>query len=220
MIRTAALQALAAGEARSGGASLQKRVLDRPSVAGMARGLALAVAMRLGSITGGVGDPAFVDTVIAGVVLGERQTSTVFIREHGGSEADGGAGLGVWRYANETQSEVLEFHRHPGSMSVDFLEFEVRAGAPSTGAPAQHTRLRAFQSAKGIRLGLTVAEVLKRLGPPCERRKDNTGVVLIYACSPTKVCPALATVNVPEYRSEYRFVEDALVAFKAGYPYP
>lgn len=189
-------------------------------MAGMTVALALALAIPLAGVTASAGDPQFVDTAMAGVVLGDRQTSAEFVREHGGSEADGGAGLGIWRYANETQTEILEFYRHPGGVAADFMEFQVRAAAAATGAPAQRTRLGAFQSGKGIRLGLSAADVMKRLGPPLEHRQGNTVLVLSYGCSSPQVCSALTAVNMPEYRSEYRFTDDALVAFKAGYPYP
>ncbi len=92
-------------------------------------------------------------------------------------------------------------------MSVDYAaapsELPVLAGDPE-----------AFVTRKGIRLGMTRAELEALIGEPAYL----IGETSIYELSGDSAI--LRRYNMPIYRATYGFKDDLLIGFQFGFPYP
>jgi len=165
-------------------------------------------------------DPPYWDTMIAGVLLLDDSSGRALQERTGAEVRDEPFGFGVLRILNRTGTEVLEFVAHPGGAPHWFSEFRVRAADLADRGGVAPSDIAAFESGRGVRLGLTIRELVTALGEPHERVETGNTVALVYRCASARPCPGLLRANMPQYEGRYTFQSGRLTAFESGYPYP
>jgi hypothetical protein len=175
----------------------------------------LAVAV-LGAATG---DPKFWDPVVSGVTLADVRTGKAFIMRHGPVGEEPEDDFPQFRCLNADGTEILALILHYGSERYAFGQFRVWRPTPAEATQGKRAAVPSFVTSKGLRLGLTIEEVVASLGPG--QRSDHPGEVrLRYFCDSVKACPGLQRVNMPQYEAAYTFRHGRLVSIEGGYPYP
>jgi hypothetical protein len=164
-------------------------------------------------------DPEFVETEVAGVLLGDRASGTRFTSTHGKGKVEDD-GYIHHKYLSGSASEVLDLVFYPGSVKNTFDKAEVRGASPLDVQRLPRLSLSGFVSRRGIELGRSRDEIVALLGRPQSVAEKDGRVILLYRCDSRKRCPILKRVNMPAYEARYVFQADKLVEFSLGFPYP
>jgi hypothetical protein len=157
--------------------------------------------------------------MIAGVALEDATSGHAFVMRHGLEVFEPDDDFPQVRVLNSDGTELLALLQHYGAQRHEFGQFRVRRPSPIDAKRGKRGAQTSFVSGKGVRLGLTVEEVVDLLGTGAQETRDLQ-VTLHYACSSTRACPGLGRVNMPSYEAIYRFQNGKLVSFEGGYPYP
>lgn len=122
------------------------------------------------------------------------------------------------RFASDDGTQRMTLVSHPGSVG-DVAEVAVAYGK---GDGKRLPGVKAFVTGKGIRLGMTEAEVTSLLGPPLRARRKDSTRTLEYRVEekPGRASAFLEHYGMPVYYGVYRFAGDRLVAFRFGFEYP
>jgi len=123
---------------------------------------------------------------------------------------------------NGDSSEVLTLIFHEGGMRHEVAQMRVRAFSRrrESGLVGYDTCAR-FVSGKGIALGTRPAQVIERLGTPTRTEERAGETWLVYELwDETLSYEVLRKVKMPGWEGVYVFVDDVLVDFGFGYPYP
>ncbi len=183
--------------------------------------LVLVVALSCGlRQSAGPADTSFVDTHVGAVSLADEASGKAFVLRYGGHEFEPDLGLRVFRYVNAGKNEVLDLVMHPGGVRYEFMVFRLRRPRGAEATTATVAGLESFRSGRGVRLGLTVAELARVLGAPLRQSVSGGNGVMVYRCTSQATCPTLKQVNMPAYEGKYSFRGGILVACEWGYPYP
>jgi hypothetical protein len=164
-------------------------------------------------------DPEFVETEVAGVLLGDRASGKHFTSRHGEGKVEDD-GYVHHRYLSASASEVLDLTSYPGGVKNAFEKVEVRRSEPSDVRRLPQLPLPGFASRRGIALGLSRDEIVALLGQPHSVAEKDSRIILSYRCDSRKRCPILKRVNMPAYEARYVIEADKLVQFSIGFPYP
>ena len=127
-----------------------------------------------------------------------------------------------YHYYSTMARETLTMTQHPGDGKYQISIFKVQY---SDKADHDYRKLNidAFETEKGVRLGLNKKQIIERLGS-CYVAKDssNNYIELYYRLetpddSRTKI---LANNNMPIYYASYKLWDDKLEKFEFGFDYP
>jgi hypothetical protein len=177
------------------------------------------IALLTGSLLATGADPKYWDPVIADVTLEDPSSGKAFVMRHSPEAYQPDDDFPQFRLLSSEGTEVLVLLQHHGAERYGFGQFRVRRSSSVEGKRLKKGSLQHFVSGKGVRLGLTIEQLVVLLG--AGQRDDGKGVVsLRYSCSSGQTCPGLQQVNMPAYEAIYRFQRGTLVEFEAGYPYP
>ena len=122
---------------------------------------------------------------------------------------------------NKTGTEVLTFFFHPGGEVMAFSEFKVSlvSEAKLTGKPIKLARIASFVSGKGIKLGLSKAQLIKILGPPQQSSSAGGATILDYRIQDPEAGQLLG-YPAELYYGTYAFKAGKLAEFRFGFRYP
>jgi hypothetical protein len=165
-------------------------------------------------------DPPFVDIHIGSVTLASASSGQAFVSRFPGHVREVDGSLPFVRYVNAANTELLDLVLHPGGQATEFMEFRVRRFRTADAPTAAVASVDAFRTGRGLRLGLTVSEVVDLLGPPDQRTSSGRSEGLHYRCASARRCPILQRTNMPLYYGRYFFTDGHLAAFEGGLQYP
>ena len=127
----------------------------------------------------------------------------------------------TYNFYSKDKKEVLGVTVHPGDYYSQISIFKVKYADKSNQGTI--SKIDNFKTEKGIRLGLTKNEVVKRLGN-CYSVSDSTknSFIINYRLedpndSKTKL---LERQNMPIYYATYKFKGDKLIEYDFGFEYP
>jgi hypothetical protein len=125
------------------------------------------------------------------------------------------------KLVNGNNTELLVLIFHPGSILGNFAEAIVRRSVENKDDQIiQMPSSSHFVTGKNIRLGIPSEELISILGKPERSVEENGRIKAYYEIAGCDQSEFLKHYNMPQYRGEYNFVDDSLVEFKFGFPYP
>ena len=117
-------------------------------------------------------------------------------------------------YLNASRTEQLVLYVAPGAINLSVSEARV---GPAVGEhPVFPGEPPTFVTARGIKLGMSQAEVIAILGPPLSTSPEE----LRYRIEREAAREWLAEVNLPYYEASYQFKAGHLASFGFGFPVP
>jgi hypothetical protein len=166
--------------------------------------------------------PTDPDVAVHGIELGDP-LSTVLVLGTDYEVAEDENGAAMATFTNTAETEVLRLYRLFGDKTDVFEVAEIMATA-ELDADVEATVLDTplFRSRRGVRLGMTVREVLDRFGA-CAAVPAGTGdgsEVLRYEISDLATSKLLQSHNMPAYSADYTFKAGRLVRFSFGFSMP
>ena len=122
---------------------------------------------------------------------------------------------------NKAGTEVLTLYFHYGGEVMAFSEFKVSLKSESklTSKPIKLAGTANFVTGKGIKLGLSKAQLIKILGPPQESKSAGGAVILDYRIE-DKEAGELLGYPAYLYYGKYTFKAGKLTEFRFGFEYP
>lgn len=128
----------------------------------------------------------------------------------------------AYLFYSADKKQLLETRVFPGDGINQVSIFKVREAA-ATSENADATGISEFSSEKGIKLGLSKAELTALLGN-CYTSSDSTatGITLAYRIESPQDSRTgfLKKWNMPVYYGVYKFSNDKLAEFEFGFEYP
>lgn len=128
----------------------------------------------------------------------------------------------TYKFYSNDRNELLAVMVHPGDSYSQVSIFRVTY-ADNPKLNATPSRVMNFTTEKGIRLGLTKADIVSRLGD-CYSSSDTSvnKLTINYRLqlpqdSKTRL---LQRQNMPIYYADYTFKDDKLIEFEFGFEYP
>ncbi|MDH3920504.1 MAG: hypothetical protein OEU25_20265 [Rhodospirillales bacterium] len=157
--------------------------------------------------------PQFLDLSIARIALLEPASTTrrLGAAPHLDHEA---LGFSYYRYRNATGSQAITLIGHPGDIRFSIAEVQISRRRADDVLPAFPNGVRDFVSGKGIKLGLSRAQVLEILGPPTAEIRSS------IECRAEGHAAILSNFSMPSYVGTYHFEQGLLTEFRFGFPYP
>ncbi|HEX5055431.1 MAG TPA: hypothetical protein VFX02_02930 [Gammaproteobacteria bacterium] len=155
--------------------------------------------------------PLFFDSGVNGLMLEDKKSGQSFLSDQFPDQDL--TGFSFW-FSNDDDSETLAVFIHPEDTVFNAAEILVRASLPKESFPKFLGLKGAFETEKGIKLGITAEDVIKILGKPTAIKGD----AYLYRVEDSKYL--LDTYNLPIYYGEYTFNEGRLIGFKFGFEYP
>ena len=124
------------------------------------------------------------------------------------------------RFVSKDGVQELILYAHYGAPVDEYAEVEVKlAGAEAM--TLKELPAEEFISGLGVKLGMSPAEVVKKLGNCIKNRgKDGRSELIQYASEDADKDDTLKTYGYPAYYAEYEFRSDKLVRFRFGFEYP
>jgi hypothetical protein len=190
----------------------------------------LLLLVLVGSVTsvsaGSKSVPKVADFSVAGIKLGDAKSSRAVL----GREISSGTDPALIddntesphaMAINKAGTQVLTFYFHEGDEVMAVSEFKVSLASETklTGKPIKLAGVATFVTGKGIKLGLSEAQLTRILGPPQERSSNNEGVVLDYRIKDPNV-GELFGYSSDLYYGTYTFKAGKLAEFRFGFQYP
>jgi hypothetical protein len=122
---------------------------------------------------------------------------------------------------NKAGTQVLTLYVHYGGEIMAFSEFRVSLASETklTGKPIKLAGVATFVTGKGIKLGLSEAQLIKILGPPQERSSVSGAVILEYRIEDPEA-GQLLHYPADLYYGTYSFKAGKLTEFRFGFHYP
>jgi hypothetical protein len=163
-------------------------------------------------------------------ILGDRMTSKLHMVEREGGD------FPWYVFASRDGTQTIAYRTHPGDVVNSYNEVEVRLvrigpkqllghdESYYVGREGSPPKLPAgsFVTTSGIRLGMTEAEVTRRIGR-CFKvlgARDGMRTIRYAVEDETARLPVLKPTNMPSYYAEYQFERGKLVRYRFGYDYP
>ena len=181
------------------------------------------------------------DRTVHGVTLGDTESARKVLRsqldeEHKAKPLDREGGDFPWYvYFSGDRAQTVAFRSHPGDVVDSYQEIEVRDARigpeqmlaqersyyVGREAGSETLAAKAFVSGSGIRLGMTKADVVKRIGRCFKTASKGDMQTIRYRVEDeTAQLPILKQGNMPSYYAEYQFQRGRLVRFRIGHDYP
>jgi hypothetical protein len=190
----------------------------------------LPVLVLLGSATfvsaGPKSIPRVADLSIAGIKLDDAKSSRAVLGREISSSTDpalieDNAEMPHAIAVNKAGTQVLTLYVHYGGEVMAFSEFRVSLASETnlTGKPIKLAGVATFVTGKGIKLGLSEAQLIKILGPPQERSSGSGAVILDYRIEDPEA-GQLLHYPADLYYGTYSFKAGKLTEFRFGFHYP
>jgi len=124
-------------------------------------------------------------------------------------------------FASKDGRQLLTLFTHPGGVG-DIAEFRIAYARGGLRPVRKIDGMESFATGKGIRLGLSEAQVTYILGPPLRRHSKGKFRTIEYRIQDARLESSqfLSHYNMPAYYGVYTFTNDHLVAFQFGFQYP
>lgn len=119
---------------------------------------------------------------------------------------------------NREATQWITMEHLSGATCGAFGTFRVSTVKPSS-SHVTRVKDRAFETEEGIRLGMSVIEVERRLGPPQDRLATDGEEIRLYRIADSGH-PFLKQHNMPVYFGRYVFRDAGLVNFEFGFETP
>jgi hypothetical protein len=124
------------------------------------------------------------------------------------------------RFVSKDGAQELILFSHYGAGPDEYAEAEVRP-AGTEALTLKELPTEAFVTGRGIALGMTLAEVVDRLGS-CRLARERSGALetLHYVVAGADTDPELKGFGYATYYAEYQFRSGKLMRFRFGFEYP
>ncbi len=156
--------------------------------------------------------PSFFDSGVNGLELESSKSGKRILAE---SNAECGASFEFgYCFMNPAGSETIVLSIHPGSTKYSVAEIEIQHSSEKANLPEYPERIEKFETSKGVRLGISVEELISLLGRPAKTENE----AVYYRIEDNEYL--LEEYNMPIYYGQYRFKDNKLVEFKYGFEYP
>ena len=123
---------------------------------------------------------------------------------------------------NKAGTQVLTFYFHEGDEVMAVSEFKISLASETklTGKPIKLAGIATFVTGKGIKLGLSEAQLTKILGPPQERSSTKDAVIFDYRIEDSEAGKWFGGYTGDLYYGTYTFKAGKLTEFRFGFRYP
>jgi hypothetical protein len=123
---------------------------------------------------------------------------------------------------NKAGTQVLTFYFHEGDEVMAISEFKISRASETklTGKPIKLAGVATFVTGKGIKLGLSEAQLTRILGPPQERSSTKDAVILDYRIEDPEAGKWFGGYTGDLYYGTYTFKAGKLAEFRFGFHYP
>ena len=125
-------------------------------------------------------------------------------------------------FYSSDKRQKLALTVHPGDARSQISIFKITY-SDNLNEKIKEINFKEFKTEKGIKLGLTKSELIKKLGT-CYLAKDSTknGIELNYRIEQPKDSKTklLQNNNMPIYYATYKFKNDKLQNIEFGFEYP
>ncbi|WP_316806980.1 hypothetical protein [Pedobacter agri] len=157
------------------------------------------------------------DKSISGIILRNSESATKIVGSENIIDK-----LDRYRFYSKLESETLTLTQHAGDSKnqISIIKVE-KSNKASYGF--KELNIDAFQTEKGIKLGLTKKQIIEKLGN-CYTPIDSTKgyIELYYVVEQPKDSKSkiLENNNMPKYFASYKLWNDRLEKFEFGFEYP
>jgi hypothetical protein len=190
----------------------------------------LLVLVLLGSATfvsaGPKSIPKVADLSVAGIKLNDAKSSRAVLGREISSSTDpalieDNTEMPHAFAVNKAGTQVLTLYFHYGGEVMAFSEFKVSLASETklVVKPIKLTGVATFVTGKGLKLGLSEAQLIKILGPPQERSSVSGAVILDYRINDPEA-GELLNYSADLYYGTYTFKAGKLTEFRFGFHYP
>jgi hypothetical protein len=123
---------------------------------------------------------------------------------------------------NKAGTQVLTLYVHYGGEIMAFSEFKISLASETklTGKPIKLAGVATFVTGKGIKLGLSEAQLTRILGPPQERSSTQDAVILDYQIEDAGARKWFGGYTGDLYYGTYTFKAGKLTEFRFGFRNP
>lgn len=164
--------------------------------------------------------PQFADLSISGIFLDDPESVARVIGTPP-PPVEIGDDFPTLQVCNSARTELLVLVFLYGGTKDAYSQIRVsempKPSPPCVVPPAGVTH---FVTGKGVRLGMSTADLIRALGQGYSQSRQGNDTVLSYRLSGIDRSPLLQRFNMPVYAGSYRFRRGKLVAFEFGFPYP
>lgn len=157
------------------------------------------------------------DTSLSGIILRNSESATKIVGSENSIDK-----LGQYRFYSKLKSEILTLTQHPGDSKnqISIIKVE-KSNQPND--EFKELSVDTFKTEKGIKLGLTKKQIIKKLGncyAPIDSAKGY--IELYYEIEQPKDSKSkiLENNNMPIYFGSYKLWNDRLEKFEFGFEYP
>jgi hypothetical protein len=159
------------------------------------------------------------DVSVSGLTLGDAESAKAVVGT-GAELIETTDDFPQARFVSKDGAEELVLFASFGAALDEYTAVEVRA-AGSEALALKDLPVEAFVTGRGVRLGMSPAEVTRRFGK-CKKSHERSGgsETIRYEDDEAKSDPALKTFGYPVYYAEYDFEEGRLVRFRFGFDDP
>lgn len=160
------------------------------------------------------------DSIMAGVLLRDT-TSAIAVLGRVPSEEllEDHRDMPRASFFNQDSTEILTVYIHYGGYRNEYCE--LRISIPEASPVRAALPIVRFTSGRGVRLGLSVAEVVQIFGNTPARDIGNNGNVrLSYTIKDSATSTFLQRFNYPSYYASFMFEHDRLTDYRFGFEYP
>lgn len=183
----------------------------------MKRIFAVSIFLALLACAGSPIAPRFFDPAINGMVWYQPETiKPVTDRIDWMAVIDDGYGPGAFITRDRKEMLLLERQHDTVPPAIGTIGF-IRAPADAPPTLKVIENIESFRTGKGIRLGMTEAEVTAILGADCMKRETiNEMPAVTYEMGPETVCSGLRyrlflkSIGLPDYAGSYAFDDGRL----------
>lgn len=123
--------------------------------------------------------------------------------------------------SNEDQSEYLLLHQFPGDTEDTYSILEISKEEPALKNAIQyHSGEQNFQTESGIKLGLSMAEIIKAKGSNYKIEQSGKDTLMRYAITDYDNSAFLKAYNMPSYFLEVKIKNSKADHIFLGFDYP
>lgn len=123
--------------------------------------------------------------------------------------------------SNEDQSEYLLLHQFQGDTEDTYSILEISKGEPALKNAIQyHSGEQNFQTESGIKLGLSMADIIKAKGSSYELQQSGKDTLIRYAITDYDNSAFLKAYNMPSYFLEVKIKNTKAEHVSFGFDYP
>jgi hypothetical protein len=162
------------------------------------------------------------DTSAAGILLCDSASSIAAVGHIPYAELRPRGSAGVpdrARFRNEDGTQILTLIFHPGTFQDEYAEITI---STATDEKTRSTLpLKHFESGRGVRLGMSEAQIISLFGNTHVRGVgDHDNVLLTYSIQSNQHTPFLDRFGYEAYHASFLFQKDRLINYHFGFEMP